>query len=121
VFRVTQEAIRRAREGHGPAVIECITSRTSTTKQRAGKDAIARYIAQDPLTFMEHYLRRKNLWMDESSHSMVATFRKELDEAFASLEKSGNLAVNLDAVYSADKQTSGRSAATSTETVVTTP
>ena len=25
VFRVAQEAIRRAREGHGPAVIECLT------------------------------------------------------------------------------------------------
>ena len=53
VFRVTQEAIRRAREGHGPAVIECITSRTNTTKQRAGKDASTRHIAQDPLIFME--------------------------------------------------------------------
>ncbi len=27
VFRVAQEAIRRARQGHGPAVIECMTSR----------------------------------------------------------------------------------------------
>ncbi len=30
VFRVAQEAIRRAREGHGPAVIECLTARSST-------------------------------------------------------------------------------------------
>ena len=120
VFRVTQEAIRRAREGHGPAVIECITSRTNTTKQRAGKDASARHIAQDPLMFMEQYLRRKNLWTDEWSQSMVATFRKELDEAFASMEKSGNLADNVDKVYAADERTSGTSAATPTETAVTT-
>src|SRR5205085_6930028 len=83
VFRVTQEAIRRAREGHGPAVIECITSRANTTKQRTGKDASARHTAQDPLIFMEQYLRSKNLWTDEWSQSMAATFRKELDEAFA--------------------------------------
>jgi len=37
VFRVAQEAIRRAREGHGPAVIECITSRADATEQRSGK------------------------------------------------------------------------------------
>jgi pyruvate dehydrogenase E1 component alpha subunit len=111
VFRVTQEAIRRAREGHGPAVIECITLRTNTTKQRAGKDATAQHIAQDPLMFMEQYLRRKNLWTDEWSHSLGATFRKELDETFAAIEKSGDLVDGVDQVYSADGRTSGTSTA----------
>ncbi len=119
VFRVTQEAIRRAREGHGPAVIECITSRTNTTKQRAGKDT-APHIAQDPLIFMEQYLRRKNLWTDEWSRAMVATFRKELDETFAAIEKSGNLAGGLDNVYSADGRRTSTSPATPTEAALTT-
>lgn len=120
VFRVTQEAIRRAREGHGPAVIECITSRANTTDQRSGKDETTPYIAQDPLIFMEQYLRRKNLWTDEWSHSMVATFRKEIDEAFASVEKTGSLAGDFDNAYSADGRTSRTSAATPTEAAVTT-
>jgi pyruvate dehydrogenase E1 component alpha subunit len=120
VFRVTQEAIRRAREGHGPAVIECITSRANTTEQRSGKDATATHIAQDPLIFMEQYLRRKKLWTDEWSRSLVATFSKELDEAFASVEKSGNLAGNFDNVYSADARTDRTSAATPAQTVVIT-
>ena len=33
VFRVAQEAIRRAREGHGPAVIECLTARGSAQNE----------------------------------------------------------------------------------------
>jgi len=119
VFRVTQEAIRRAREGHGPAVIECITSRVAK-EQRAGKDATARHITQDPLIFMEQYLRRKKLWTDEWSHSMVATFHKEIDEVVASVEKPGNLAGDFDNVYSADERTSRASAATPTQAVVTT-
>jgi pyruvate dehydrogenase E1 component alpha subunit len=119
VFRVTQEAIRRAREGHGPAVIECITSR-ATKEQRAGKDEITRYIAQDPLIFMEQYLRRKNLWTDEWSRSMVAAFRRELDETFAAIEKSGKVAGGLDNVYSADERTSGAAASRPAQTAVTT-
>jgi len=120
VFRVTQEAIRRAREGHGPAVIECITSRTNTTKQRAGKDATAPHIAQDPLMFMEQYLRRKNLWTDEWSRAMVATLRKELDETLAAIEKSGNLTGGLDNVYPSDGRQSRTSPATPTEAALTT-
>ena len=120
VFRVTQEAVRRAREGHGPAVIECITARTNTAKQRAGKDEAARNIAQDPLIFMEQYLRRKNLWTDAWSHSMVATVRKELDEAFAAIEKSGDLSVGLENVYASDRRTSGTSAAPPAQAELTT-
>jgi|GEM_PF-602821 len=119
VFRVTQEAIRRAREGHGPAVIECITSRADATGL-SGKDQPARSIAQDPLVFMEQYLRRKNLWKDEWSHSMVATVRKDLDEAFAAIEKSGDLSGGLDNVYSADGRASSTSAVLPAQVELTT-
>jgi len=120
VFRVTQEAIRRAREGHGPAVIECITSRTNATEQRPAKEQTARIIAQDPLTFMEQYLRRKNLWTDEWSHSMVAAFSKELDAGFASFEKSGNLAGDFENVNSANARSSRTAAAPPAQSAVTT-
>jgi pyruvate dehydrogenase E1 component alpha subunit len=119
VFRVTQEAIRRAREGHGPAVIECITSRTNTTKQRASKDTTP-HIAQDPLKFMEQYLRRKNLWTDEWSRALVAAFRKELDETFAAIEKSGNLAGGHDNVYSAEGRRSSTSPTPPAQAALTT-
>lgn len=120
VFRVTQEAIRRAREGHGPAVIECITARANAAEQRAGKDKTARHIAQDPLKFMEDYLRRKNLWTDEWSRSVVEAFSKELDEALASAGKSGDFAGDSDNVYSAEGRADRATAALPEPEAVTT-
>ena len=119
VFRVTQEAVRRAREGHGPAVIECITARANAAKQSAGNET-ARNIAQDPLIFMEQYLRRKNLWTEEWSRSIVAMVRKDLDEAFAAIEKSRDLSGGLDNVYSSDGRTSGTSAGPPAQVELTT-
>ena len=81
VFRVAQEAIRRAREGHGPAVIECLTSRTSgLAEDETVRNAVPATLSADPLSFMEQYLRRRNLWTDEWARSMVAGFARELDD-----------------------------------------
>jgi TPP-dependent pyruvate/acetoin dehydrogenase alpha subunit len=120
VYRVTQEAVRRAREGHGPAVIECITSRANATGHLSGRDQTAQHVAQDPLKFMEDYLRRKKLWSDEWSHSMVAMFSKELDEAFASVKKPGDLAGKFGNVYSDDGRTSRTAAAPPAQAALTT-
>lgn len=49
VYRVSQESIRHAREGYGPAVIEARTLGLGS---------------HDPLGFMENYLKQKNLWPD---------------------------------------------------------
>lgn len=105
VFRVAQEAIRRAREGHGPAVIECLTSRGSSPEQETAGHSPARYTAQDPLTFMEQYLRRRDLWSDEWSQSIVAGFNRELNEAFTSLENPTDPDGQFDNVYSSDGRT----------------
>jgi acetoin:2,6-dichlorophenolindophenol oxidoreductase subunit alpha len=102
VFRVAQEAIRRAREGHGPSVIECLTSRGSGSAATGADKSHERHIAHDPLSFMEQYLRKRDLWSDEWAHSMSAAFRSELDAAQTS--GSGKLPFDryFDNVYSAD-------------------
>jgi TPP-dependent pyruvate/acetoin dehydrogenase alpha subunit len=102
VFRVAQEAIRRAREGHGPAVIECLTSRGSAYAKNQTERTSVQYTAQDPLTFMEEYLQRRDLWSDRWSQAIVAGFNRELSEAFTSLENSAALDAQFDNVYSAD-------------------
>ena len=112
VFRVAQEAIRRAREGHGPAVIECLTSRTDGLAEDAGnedpdhsktaRNAAPALFSADPLTFMEQYLRRRNLWSDEWSRLMVAAFARELNDAAAAVDEPTGLDVPFDNVYSAD-------------------
>jgi pyruvate dehydrogenase E1 component alpha subunit len=94
VFRVAQEAIRRAREGHGPAVIECLTARGSS------EQASAQYLAQDPLSFMEQYLRRRGLWSDEWSQSIIDGFNRQLNEAAASPESPANSESQFDNVHS---------------------
>jgi TPP-dependent pyruvate/acetoin dehydrogenase alpha subunit len=95
VFRVTQEAIRRAREGHGPALIECVTSRTNGLAQ-PGNELLS------PLLFMEQYLRRRDLWSDEWSRLMVAAFTRELDDALASVHEHADLDDDFDNVYADD-------------------
>jgi len=102
VFRVAQEAIRRAREGHGPAVIECLTSRSNATAHENDGHSPTQYLAQDPLTFMEQYLRRRDLWSDEWSQSILDEFSRDLDEALTSLENPVGMEDKFDNVYSSD-------------------
>jgi TPP-dependent pyruvate/acetoin dehydrogenase alpha subunit len=99
VFRVAQEAIRRAREGHGPAVIECMTARSSAAEKNTSGPS-AQYLAQDPLSFMEQYLRRRDLWSDEWSRSIIDGFNRQLNEAAASLENPADTESQFDNVYS---------------------
>lgn len=105
VFRVAQEAIRRAREGHGPAVIECLTSRSGTAADQTARRSAVQYTARDPLEFMEQYLRRRDLWSDQWSQSIVAAFNQELSEAFISLENRTDFDGQFDNVYSTDGRT----------------
>src|SRR6478672_2239078 len=98
VFRVAQEAIRRAREGHGPAVIECLTARGSTEAKNEAEGTSAKYLAHDPLSFMEQYLRRRDLWSDEWSQAIIERFSRDLNEAFTSLESTADIESHFDNV-----------------------
>ena len=102
VFRVAQEAIRRAREGHGPALIECMTARSIGTEKDSGGKKPAQHTAPDPLAFMEKYLRRRDLWSSEWSRRMIKEFTKELDEAFAGIHEKTALNAAFDNVYAED-------------------
>jgi len=99
VFRVAQEAIRRAREGHGPAVIECMTARSSATEKNSSGPS-AQYLAQDPLSFMEQYLRHRDLWSDEWPNSIIDGFNRQVNDAAASLDNPAETESQFDNVYS---------------------
>ena len=60
VYRVMQECMRRARQGHGPAVIECNIGRS------------------DPLLTMQSYLKQRNLWSDQRHQRIEKAFSREL-------------------------------------------
>lgn len=64
VYRVASEAIDKARRGAGPTLITCVPfslSKTSSTDHHS----------QDPIQYMEYYLRKKNLWTEDMSHKGV--------------------------------------------------
>jgi TPP-dependent pyruvate/acetoin dehydrogenase alpha subunit len=71
VYRVAYESIGRARRGRGPTMIDC--------RMRAGADAIAQ---------METYLGRKGIFRDGWKQEVLASFEKELENAFAAAGKS---------------------------------
>jgi TPP-dependent pyruvate/acetoin dehydrogenase alpha subunit len=96
VFRVAQEAVRRAREGHGPALIECVVA------QADGIFGDAASSQSDPVAFMEQYLRRRELWSDEWARSIMAGFTRDLDEALASRPGAAGFDDPFDNVYSSD-------------------
>ena len=64
VYRVAEESVRRAREGHGPTLIECKIDP-----------------ARDPLAFMEDYLRKRDMWSDKWHAKVEQELRKEISKS----------------------------------------
>lgn len=73
VHRVMQESIRRARQGHGPTLVEA---------QLEGKD---------PVLFMEAYLRTRGLWSENWKNRVEQDCRKELHRALRSAQSAGGM------------------------------
>ena len=71
VYRVAQECVRRARQGHGPCLIECKIDR--------GNPQAAPGISstRDPVAFMEEYLNTRKLWSSVWKQRLVALLDKE--------------------------------------------
>ncbi len=64
VYRVTQEAMYRARHEGGPTLIECKTYRKATIPPR-----LRAWVQGDPIEYMEEQLRARNFWRDDLRHS----------------------------------------------------
>jgi TPP-dependent pyruvate/acetoin dehydrogenase alpha subunit len=90
IFRVSQEATRRAREGHGPALIDCRFS-----------DAIR--VAVDPIQFMKQYLQRRKLWSDAWARKVAGDFNREMKESLASADEQIVAGSQLNHIYSLDR------------------
>jgi TPP-dependent pyruvate/acetoin dehydrogenase alpha subunit len=62
VYRVAEECTRRARQGLGPSVIECLLEPV-----------------RDPTSFMEQYLRERQLWSEDWKQNLVREARREAE------------------------------------------
>ncbi|MFQ5724463.1 MAG: thiamine pyrophosphate-dependent dehydrogenase E1 component subunit alpha, partial [Terriglobia bacterium] len=93
VYRVTQEAVGRARRGDGPTLIEAKTFRR---KGHAQHDP-ARYVpqwmlkeweAKDPILRYEKHLTEKKLWTEKDKQEILARIDAELKQELAAAEAS---------------------------------
>jgi TPP-dependent pyruvate/acetoin dehydrogenase alpha subunit len=94
VYRVSQEAIRRAREGHGPALIECKSQRWAGHSEiglSAPSPSQDQKPHPDPLVFMETYLRERGVWSEAWKDRLVKTFKRELETAVKSAERASRV------------------------------
>lgn len=98
VYKVTSEAIERARNGEGPTLIESITYRvgdhtTSDDASRYRAEAeLNEWKAKDPILRLEKYFKRIGTWSDDYGRWVKETCEKEIDEAIQkalSFEKPG--------------------------------
>jgi len=64
VWRVAQESLHRARNGAGPTLIDCTME-----------------AAKDPLTHMEHYMRKRSVWDEEWKKQISRQARAEMEAA----------------------------------------
>ncbi len=76
VFRAAQESIHRARNGSGPTLIDC---RTDSKR--------------DPLAYMEHYMRKRNVWDDEWKKQVEAEIEGEMEKASAVKRQKADLSL----------------------------
>ncbi len=81
VYRVAQEAIRRARQGYGPSLIECKMQPWPVTIQDPLSQGASAGSSSDPISSMEAYLQEKGLWSGAWKRRLVNAFIRQLDAA----------------------------------------
>jgi TPP-dependent pyruvate/acetoin dehydrogenase alpha subunit len=108
VHRVCTEAIRRARNGDGPTMIECKSyrwfghSEIDPAKYRDPEEVEYWRTQRDPIPLMEAYMKKNGAWDDAWKQQVLDGFNKELEEAiqFADSAPFPEPEEALDHVYS---------------------
>lgn len=93
VYRAAQQAIQRAREGHGATLLECKTyrwyghSEIDPAKYRTPEE-VKEWKERDPLTAMETRMEHLGLWTAAWKQELLDSFQKEIQEATDFAESS---------------------------------
>ncbi len=93
VYRATQEALKHAKEGKGPVLIEALTYRMGahTTSDDPSKyrtdDEEKEWEKKDPLNRMKKYLMDKGIWDDDKDKEFTDKYNQEIEESFRKVEK----------------------------------
>lgn len=95
VYKVTQEAVERARSGEGPTLIELVTFRmaahsTSDDPTRyCPPELFKEWAAKDPLKRFEAYLIKNKVIDQKFADICAADATAEIDDAIRTAEKNG--------------------------------
>lgn len=79
IYRVSFEALQRARNGGGPTLIEA----------KLLRDKTAAHAFADPIATMERYMEQRGIFDVKWKQKTAAAFAKELDKAVASVAARG--------------------------------
>lgn len=93
VYKVTQEAIDRARAGKGPTLIECKTMRVRGHSEHddasyVPKELIEHWMKKDPIQQYEKLLCDKGVLTADKIKEVEAVINKEIDDAIDYAEKA---------------------------------
>jgi TPP-dependent pyruvate/acetoin dehydrogenase alpha subunit len=93
VFRVTKEAVGRARRGEGPTLIEAKTMRMKGHAEHddaryVPRELLEKWRRKDPITRFEKYLASKELMNPEEKAQMEARVKQEIQQDLEFAEAS---------------------------------
>jgi len=96
-YVVARDAVRRAREGHGPTLIEAVTYRrgphstADDPKRYRTDEELAEWEALDPIARFEKYLEAESLLSDDAREAVVAEGKKMQADLRAAIVGAGPL------------------------------
>lgn len=96
VYRVTKEAVDRARRGEGPTLIECKTYRlvphstSDDDRFYRSREEVAAWRARDPLLIARTYLESQGLWDEGREAALGEACLREVQEAQAYCEQAAD-------------------------------
>jgi len=100
VYSAAKQAVERARQGHGPTLIESVTFRMGPhsssddpTRYRDAKLCEA-WRKKDPIERFRSHLKQIKLWTSDFEHDVTSDCEREIEEAIQQAEKVGPPAVS---------------------------
>jgi pyruvate dehydrogenase E1 component alpha subunit len=86
VYKVTKEALEKAKRGEGPTLIECYTYRMEnhTTADDArryrSEEEVKKWEEKDPILRLKLYLQKKNIWNEKYEQNVWSKAREEVNK-----------------------------------------
>ncbi|WP_423798639.1 pyruvate dehydrogenase (acetyl-transferring) E1 component subunit alpha [Neobacillus sp. SAB-20_R2A] len=93
-YKVTKEAVERARRGEGPTLIEAVTYRQGShttaddwTKYRKREEVELWVNQRDPIARFEKFLKKRGLLTDQGIQELISQFEEEVEAVIEEFEK----------------------------------